>query len=99
MVRTQFQLFDSVNLKKEIALEGGNTAPEGTPGVITEVFKDGEAFMVELFGGWVKTNEAGDFIPAGSEESGAFMETLGVETVYPRQLILARPARDTMGLS
>jgi hypothetical protein len=98
-VMTQFQLFDSVNLKEEIALEDGNTAPEGTLGAIVEVFKDGEAFMVELFGGWFKTNEAGDFIPAGSEESGAFMETLWVETVYPRQLILVKSARDAMGLS
>lgn len=98
-VMTQFQLFDSVNLREEIALEDGNTAPEGTPGAIVEVFKDGEAFMVELFGGWVKTNEAGDFIPADSEESGAFMETLGVETVYPGQLILVKPARDAIGLS
>ncbi|NJN39231.1 MAG: DUF4926 domain-containing protein [Acaryochloridaceae cyanobacterium CSU_3_4] len=95
---TQFQLFDSVKLKEDIAFEDGNTAPEGTPGAIVEVFKDGEAFMVELFGGWVKTNEAGDFIPAGPEESGAFMETLGVETVYPRQLILVKPTRDAMGV-
>jgi hypothetical protein len=41
---TQFQLFDSVNLKEGIALEEGDTAPEGTPGAIVEVFKDGEAF-------------------------------------------------------
>jgi hypothetical protein len=89
---TQFQLFDSVNLNQSIVLENGETAPEGTPGAIVEVFKDGEAFMVELFGGWVKTDEDGDFVCAVPEESGAFMETLGVETVYPHQLTLARVA-------
>jgi hypothetical protein len=94
---TQFQLFDSVNLKEGIILEDGDTAPKGTPGAIVEVFKDGEAFMVELFGGWVKTNEKGYFVPADPEEPGAFMETLGVETVYPQQLTLARPVKEIMG--
>jgi Protein of unknown function (DUF2281) len=95
---TQFQLFDSVNLMEEIALEDGGAAPEGTPGAIVEVFKEGEAFMVELFGGWVKTDEEGDFIPADPEEAGAFMETLGVETVYPHQLTLVKSAREVMGV-
>jgi Protein of unknown function (DUF2281) len=95
---TQFQLFDSVNLKEGIALEEGDTAPEGTPGAIVEVFKDGEAFMVELFGGWVKTNEEGDFVSADPEETGAFLETLGIETVYPHQLTLVKPAREVMGV-
>ncbi len=95
---TQFQLFDSVNLKEGITLEEGDTAPEGTPGAIVEVFKDGEAFMVELFGGWVKTDEEGNFVSANSEETGAFMETLGIETVYPHQLTLVKPAREVMGV-
>jgi Protein of unknown function (DUF2281) len=95
---TQFQLFDSVNLKEGIALEEGDTAPEGTPGAIVEVFKDGEAFMVELFGGWVKTDEEGGFVAADPEETGAFIETLGVETVYPHQLTLVKPAREVMGV-
>lgn len=54
--------------------------------------------MIELFGGWVKTDEAGDFVPAEPEEVGAFMETLGVETVYPHQLTLVKPAREVMGV-
>jgi len=29
---------------------------------------------------------------------GAFMETIGVELVYPQQLVLTVPARDTMGV-
>jgi Protein of unknown function (DUF2281) len=95
---TQFQLFDSVNLKEGIALEEGDTAPEGTPGAIVEVFKDGEAFMVELFGGWVKTDEEGGFVSADPEETGAFLETLGIETVYPHQLTLVKPAREVMGV-
>jgi hypothetical protein len=95
---TQFQLFDSVNLKEEIVLEDGETTPEGTPGAIVEVFKEGEAFMVELFGEWVKTNEEGDFVSANPEETGAFMETLGIEMVYPHQLTLVKPAREVMGV-
>ena len=87
-----------MNLKEGIALEGGDIAPEGTPGAIVEVFKDGEAFMVEFFGGWVKTNEEGDFVSASPEEPGAFMETLGIETVYPHQLTLVKPAREMMGV-
>jgi len=50
---SQFQLFDAVKLKSEIPLEDGGTAPEGCMGSIVEVFNDGEAYMVELFGGWV----------------------------------------------
>jgi hypothetical protein len=96
---TQFQLFDAVNLTEEIALEEGGSALEGTPGTIVEVFKNGEAFMVELFGGWVKTDESGDFVPDVPDESEAFMETLEVETVSPHQLLLlVKSAREVMGV-
>jgi hypothetical protein len=95
---TRFQIFDAVNLKEKIALSEGGTAPEGTPGAIVEVFKDGEAFMVELFGSWVKTDAADNFVPAEPEEPGAFMETLGIEMVYPEQLTLDKPAREAMGV-
>ena len=90
---SQFQLFDDVNLTEEIPLTEGGVAPAGTVAAIIEVFKDGEAYMVELFGGWVKAEVARDFVPATQNEPGAFMETLGVETVYPHQLKLAKPVR------
>ncbi len=95
---SQFQLFDSVKLKEAIPLTDGGTAPEGTPGAIVEVFNDGEAYMVELFGGWVKADIQGDFTPANRDESDSFMETIGVETVSPQQLRLVKPARETIGV-
>ena len=61
-----------------------------------EVLKDGEAYLVELFGDWVKYDEQGNFISATQAEKGAFMETIGVEIVSPHQLILTVPAKETM---
>ena len=95
---SQFQLFDSVKLKEAIPLSEGGLAPEGTPGAIVEVFKNGEAYMVELFGGWVKAEIEGDFVPVDRDAPDAFMETIGVETVYPQQLRLVKPARETVGV-
>lgn len=95
---SQFQLFDSVKLKESIPLSEGGSAPEGTPGVIVEVFKNGEAYMVELFGGWVKADVGGDFVPSERDSPDSFMETLGVETVYPEQIRLVKPARETVGV-
>jgi hypothetical protein len=94
---SQFQLFDSVKLVEPITLADGKIAPEGIVGSIVEVFNDGEAFLVELFGNWVKYNEQGGFIPAALDDPEAFMETIGVETVYPHQLTLAASAREMMG--
>lgn len=73
-------------------------APVGTPGAIIEVFNNGEAYMVELFGSWVKADAQGNFISTDSEDSESFMETIGVETVYPQQLCLVTPARETVGV-
>ncbi|MEG3845532.1 DUF2281 domain-containing protein [Microcoleus sp. herbarium19] len=95
---SKFQLFDAVNLTAEIALADGEIAPPQTAGTIVEVFKNGEAYLVELFGGWVKAEVDGDFIPATQDEPGAFMETIGVETVYPHQLRLVKSASEMMGL-
>jgi len=94
---SQFQLFDAVRLKALISLSEGEIAPIGTSGAIVEIFKDGEAYMVELFGEWVKEGEQGEFVPTTRSEPGAFMETIGVETVRPDQLQLIKPARETMG--
>lgn len=94
---TQFQLFDSVQLLESVLLVEGDAAPEGTPGAIVEVFNEGEAFLVELFGQWVKYDDTGDFTPATQDDPDAFMETLGVETVYPHQIKLLAAAREVMG--
>lgn len=95
---TRFQLFDGVKLTEEIPLTDGGMAQAGTVGAIVEVLGDGKAYIVELFGDWVKYDEQGDFMPATQNESSSFMETIGVETVYPHQLILTIPARETMGV-
>ncbi|MCL1475794.1 DUF2281 domain-containing protein [Argonema antarcticum] len=93
-----FQLFDGVKLTEEIPLTDGGIAPIGTVGAIVEVLNNGEVYIVELFGGWVKYDDAENFVPATQDEEGAFMESIGVETVYPNQLILTVPARETMGI-
>lgn len=81
-----YRLFDSVKLSESILLSDGGVAPSGTPGAIVEVLQEGEAYIVELFGQWVKFDSQGQLIPAKAEDSQAFMETIGVETVYPQQI-------------
>lgn len=95
---SKFKLFDAVNLTEEIPLADGEIAPPQTAGIIVEVFKNGEAYLVELFGGWVKAEVGGDFVPATQDEPESFMETIGVETVYPHQLQLVKSASEMMGL-
>ena len=95
---SKFKLFDAVNLIEAVALADGEIAPPETTGIIVEVFKNGEAYLVELFGGWVKAEVGGNFVPATQDESGAFMETIGVETVYPHQLQLVKSAGEMMGV-
>ncbi|MEO1394800.1 MAG: hypothetical protein AAFV90_17990 [Cyanobacteria bacterium J06634_5] len=95
---SQFQLFDSVKLRSEMSLEEGGTAPEGCAGSIVEVFNDGEAYMVELFGGWVIDTADGDFAPSTREAPDSFMETIGVETLTPEQIRLVTPAREAVGI-
>jgi hypothetical protein len=95
---TQFQLFDNVKLTENITLSDGGIAPQETIGTIVEVFNNGEAYLVELFGDWVKYDSDGNFIPANQDEKDAFMETLGVETVYEHQMILTVSAREIMGV-
>jgi hypothetical protein len=96
MKMSKFKLFDGVKLTEEISLTDGGIAPIGTVGAIVEVLKDGEAYLVELFGDWVKYDEPGNFVSATQSEKGAFMETIGVEIVSPHQLVLTVSAKETM---
>ena len=91
-------LFDSVKLTESIPLTDGGIASEGTTGAIVEVLGDGEAYLVELFGGWVKYDDQENFRSASPQEKGAFMETIGVETVYPHQLELMKTVRETVSV-
>jgi len=95
---TQFQLFDNVKLTENITLSDGGIAPQEIIGTIVEVFNNGEAYLVELFGDWVKYDAEGNFITANKDEKDAFMQTLGVETVYEHQMSLTVSAREIMGV-
>lgn len=93
---SKFQLFDGVKLTEQIPLTDGGIAPVGTVGAIVEVLNNGEVYLVELFGEWVKYDDQGNFVLAKQEEKEAFMETIGIETVYSHQLVLNIPAREAM---
>lgn len=92
---SQFQLSDSVKLTEDLQLDTGDIAPIGSPSAIVEIFNNGEAYIVELFGRWIKAEVNGDFILTDRDDSNAFMETIGVETVYPHQIHLVKPAQET----
>ena len=95
---TKYKLFDSVKLKEAIPLFDGGMAEVETVGAIVEVVEEGEAYLVELFGEWVKYDEQENFVSAISHEKDAFRETIGIETVYPQQLELVQPARETVSV-
>lgn len=62
------------------------------------MLNQGEAYLVECFGAWVKYDAEGNFEPANREDPEAFVETLGVETVYPHQLQLVKPVEESVGV-
>ena len=93
-----FNLFDMVRLKEDIDSGDGVHVPAGTLGSIVEVLNQGEAYLVECFSGWVKYDAEGDFEPANQADPEAFLETLGVETVYPHQLQLVKSAEESVGV-
>lgn len=94
----KFNSFDTVKLKEPISLTEGGTAEIDTTGTIVEIFNNGEAYLVELFGDWVKYDEQDNLISADRDDPTAFVETIGVETVYPHQLSLVKPAEETIGV-
>ena len=93
----QVQLVEAISLTGEMsnALEPGELAPAGTVGTIVEVLEPGQAFLVELFGDWVKLRGAEGLCRAEAHEGGAFRETLGVEVVYSQQMALLGRSRET----
>jgi hypothetical protein len=93
-----FNLFDTVKTIEEITLSNGDIAPIDTIGVIVEIYNDGEAYEVELFGNWVEYNQEGKLIVSHSNSSNAFVETIAVITLYPQQINFVKPARETVGI-
>ena len=63
---SKFQLLDAVNLTEGVALADGEIAPPQTAGTIVEVFKNGEAYLVELFGGMGKSRSGRRFCACNS---------------------------------
>lgn len=94
----KFNLFDTVSLVKAIPLSDSGTAPANTVGAIVEILRDGEAYLVELFGDWVKYDADENLIPASRDELDAFIETISVEMVRPQQIRLLKPASETVGI-
>jgi len=94
----QFHLFATVKLTQDIELIDGGIASSGTIGTIVEVYNNGEAYEVELFGNWVKYDRLGNFIESNREDPDSFVENIGIETVYPNQISLVKPASETVGV-
>jgi hypothetical protein len=94
---TKLQLFDSVRLRETVILAEGEVVPAGTRGAVVELLADGEAYMVELFGDWLKVDSKGNLVPASADDPEAFAETLGVVTVSLGQIELLSPAEKTTG--
>jgi hypothetical protein len=79
---SRFQLFDSIQLKEPIQINPNTIAPIGTPGAIVEIFNNGEAYMVELFGTWVKLDTNGAFTVSDRTDPESFIETALAETAH-----------------
>jgi hypothetical protein len=94
----QSGLVDTVRTTEAIPLANGDIAPIDTIGVIVEIYNNGEAYEVELFGNWVEYNQEGELIISYSNSSNAFVETIAVITLYPQQISFVKPARETVGI-
>jgi hypothetical protein len=93
-----FNLFDTVKLIQDIKTEKGNTVSQGSLGTIVEIYNEGEAYEVELFGGWVEYDCQGNFISSNNQSPQAFVKTVAVETLYPQQITLVQTASQTVGV-
>ncbi len=91
-------LFDTVKLTQEIITYNGDRIPQDTIGTIVEIYNNGEAYEVELFGHWVEYDQTGQFMPSNPQSPNAFVETIAVETLYPNQIVLVKAASQTVGI-
>ena len=91
-------LFDTVKLTQDIKTYKGGTLPQNTVGNIVEIYNNGEAYEVELFGHWVEYDQTGQFMPSNPQSPNAFVETIAVETLYSNQIVLVKPASQTVGI-
>jgi len=93
----KFELFDAVELTEDVTLSAGQVVAAGGHGAIVEVFDQGNAYLVELFGQWIKTDHQGNPVPAQPHEPDAFVETQGVALIYPQQLRFVQSVQATVG--
>lgn len=94
---TQFQLFDAVKLTQPVLLDDNTLAPLGSPGAIVGVLGEDDAYLVEVFGPWVRRDEQENTVPARPDEEGAFQRTLDVVTLTDAEMSLVTPAGETVG--
>jgi hypothetical protein len=92
-----YELFDSVRLREAITLADGQRIEAGAQGAVVELFPDGQAYLVELFGDWVTVGDDGDLVSATADDPEAFTETIGLATLTSQQIELLQPARKTVG--
>lgn len=93
----KFALFDAVELTESTTLAEGEIVPAGSKGAIVEILNQGEAYLVELFGQWVKPDQTGRWVASNAEHKDAFVETLGVGLLTAKQMRLLQPAAQTVG--
>ncbi|WP_008318682.1 DUF2281 domain-containing protein [Leptolyngbya sp. PCC 6406] len=98
----KFKLFDTVQLTESIATSDDSHLPLDTIGTVVEILNDGEnggeAYLVELFGDWVKYDSDENLIATDRNDPDAFIETLAVAMVSPHQIRLLKPASETVGI-
>ncbi|MGA1409267.1 MAG: DUF2281 domain-containing protein [Prochlorotrichaceae cyanobacterium] len=89
-----FKLFDLVELSEPISINGDFTnsleqytmIPAGTTGTIVEVLEEDQAYLVELWGNWIRCQDNQKLEQAKFDSHNKFRETLGVEVIYAYQL-------------
>lgn len=94
----KFKLFDTVQLTESIAISDDANLPLDTIGTVVEILNDGEAYLVERFGNWVKYDSNENLMATDHNDPEAFIETLAVEMVFPQQIRLLKPASETVGI-
>jgi len=60
---SKFHLFDAIRLKTPVVDLNKKLIPADTPGTVVDILGDDEAYLVELFGEWVKYDLNGDMTP------------------------------------
>ena len=96
-----FKLFDLVQLLEPISIHGDftnaleqyTTVPEGTTGTIVEVLEEDQAYLVELWGNWIRCQDNQRLEQAKPDFQDKFRETLGVEVIYAHQLQIVEKSR------